>query len=130
MKAIHSLLHNYLFINNYIVTVEREQAINHIIFDKDPTKQSYEIGSRVTLNCSVNARDRSVTSYRLSSARYGTSYSSTNTLTIRTYSLNSVEYYCQAFRNGRLLNVQNTRLHVKGILFLANMHKLLLHYLM
>ena len=100
-----------------IVIVERELADYHII-DKDPIKQSYEIGSRVTLNCSVNARDGSVTSYRLSSARYGTSYSSTYTPTIQIYSLNSFDYYCQAFRSEHLLSIQNTRLHVKGILFI------------
>ena len=106
------------------VIAEREQEYYHIIIDEDPIKQSYEIGSRVTLNCSVNARDGSVTSYRLSSARYGTSYSSTYTPTIQIYSPDSVDYYCQAFRNGRLLSVQNTRLHVKGIL--ANIIILLL----
>ena len=111
-----------LIFNNFLTSVilDREQADYHVIVDKDPIKQSYEIGSRVTLNCFVNARDGSVTSYRLSSARYGTSYSSTYTPTVRSYSPKSFDYYCQAFRNGRLLSVQNTRLHVKGILFIAN----------
>ena len=87
-----------------------------IIINKDPTNRSYEIGSQVKLNCTVNSNDGSVTSYRLSSARYGISYSSTYTPTILTYFLNSIEYYCQAYLNGRLLGTQKTTLDIKGVL--------------
>ena len=95
---------------------EREQEYYDIIIDKDPTNQRYEIGSQVKLNCTVNSSDGIVTSYQWSSALYGSYSSRTYTPTIRTYSLNSLVYYCHAFQNGHLLGTQKTTLDIKGVL--------------
>ena len=86
-----------------------------ITVNKYPEQQSYAIGSRVTLNCSVNSRDHDIT-YRWYSLGGYTS-GRTTTTTIQPYYLNSVDYYCQIFNssNGRLLGTQRLTLDIKGI---------------
>ena len=101
----------------YVFT-EQEQY-NIITTDVFPVQETYEIGSQVMLNCTLNPtllRDGDVVSYHWSSAQGGTYYYCTKcTLAVLAHYLNSVDYYCHVYRNGRFLGVQRATLNIEGM---------------
>ena len=96
-----------------------------------PFQESHEIGSQVTLNCTVTAspqaRDNFVfpVTYQWHSADRGyfSSYS-IGTTTIVPYEQDSTDYYCMVYRGGRLLGRRRTTLNIKGEVFTDYIHVL------
>ena len=96
-----------------------EQGYHHITVDVIPVQQSYEIGSQVKFNCTLDPasiRNGDVVSYRWTSSQRSAIVSTSRTLTdsLQAYYLDSVEYHCQVFRNHGLLGTQTTTLNTKG----------------
>ena len=92
--------------------------------DVFPVQEPYEIGSQVMLNCTLSPtllRDGDVVSYQWSSAQEETFYYSGKiTLTVPAHYLNSVDYYCHVYRNGRLLGVQQATINIQGTWYSHN----------
>ena len=85
-----------------------------------PAQESYEIGSQVTLNCTVtpsplNSEDFIFpATYRWYSADRWSYFSRSIQITIAPSEQDSIEYYCLIFLGGRLLGKGGITLNIKG----------------
>ena len=90
-----------------------------------PAQESYEVGSQITLNCTATPSPQAYdnilfpVTYRRHSADGG--YTS-----IAPYKQDSTDYYCLAYRGGRLLGREKITLNIKGEADLyTDMHEIL-----
>lgn len=119
--------------NTTTVLIEREQY-NLITIDVFPVRETYEIGSQGMLNCTLNptsSRDGDMISYKWITAQLGIlSPISTLAYSIVPYYLNSVDYYCHVYRNGRLLEIQRATLNIEGIIIILiiTVHPVTIHH--
>ena len=82
-------------------------------------QESYDIGSQVTLNCTISptpvSEASSIVYQWYSSVPYlSSSPQSARTITVGVRHPDSADYYCQPLHNGRLLGTGKITLKVKG----------------
>ena len=114
---------------DHLIIIEQTHYL--ITMDVLPAKESYEIGSTVTINCTVYPtpvfhEDTPLPIFYIWSSTYGAissrlTIANTLTITVPNYHLHSVNYYCWPFSNGRLLGTQKITLNVKGTVLAVNL---------
>ena len=118
------MLNITLYTDCFLSPLIARDQYNIVAVDVLPVQDSYEIGSRVLFNCtldpSTRMRDGDLISYQWTSVqgRGIRAYGNTFTDSISVRYLSSVNYYCHAFRNGHLLAIQKVTLNIKGIILL------------
>ena len=102
--------------------VDQELQHHFVTIHVLPVRESYDIGSRVTFNCTITPTPTDNEGMPLSIAynwysvpSFVSSSVERNTLTVTLQHYYPDTYYCRASHNGRLLGIQKTTLKLKGI---------------
>ena len=108
-----------VLLTGFVSSLVALEQYNIVAIDVLPVQDSYEIGSRVLFNCtldrSTRIQNKDLISYQWTSAQGRGIRASTFTDSLPAYYQSSVDYYCHAFHGERLLGVQRVTLNLKGI---------------